>query len=202
MLSVRFSRLRVALWASLTLMAFSFFYEVAEIAGVFSLSYDPEAELTFFEGLYGLLGVVMIIVGVTTIVMWCMWLHRATKNIAEADFADFEYSPAWAVGWHFVPFANLIKPFEVMRKIWNASVGQQSTLDQSAPIINRWWISWLISGIAGNISARILFQAEAAETLYFGVVLVAISSVASFVAIPTALVMLQSITEGQSKRFG
>ncbi|MVZ97723.1 DUF4328 domain-containing protein [Sphingorhabdus sp. IMCC26285] len=201
LLHTRFERLRLILWANLSVVAVSFLFEVAELLGLFTFNTDPDAEFGLFEALYFLVGVAMIIVAIATFVLWCMWLHRAAKNVVEADFSDFDYTPAWAVGWHFVPFANLFKPFEIMRKIWNASTGASTVLDAPAPIINRWWVAWLVAGLAGNISGRIALQAESAETLYLGTVLGAISSIATFVAIPTAMLMLQTITQGQSERF-
>lgn len=201
-LAARFSRLQIALWASLTLVALTFLFEIAELAGLFTMSSDPEVELNLLDWFYALVGLLTLIVAIITIIFWCMWLHRAAKNIVEADVADFEYSPAWAVGWHFIPFANLFKPFEVMRKIWNASAGDASVLDFQAPIVNRWWAAWIISSIASNISLRIALQAESPDTLYLGTAIGAVSSVASFVAIPIALKMLEAITHGQVQRLG
>lgn len=200
-LTARFRRLRIALLASLFLAIISFFFEVAELAGHFSLNTNPEVDLSLVESLYLILGFLLVVVGITTTVLWCMWLHRAAKNIVEAEIADFEYSPAWAVGWHFVPIANLFKPFEIMRKIWNASKGEVSGLDASAPIVNRWWTAWILYSIVGNISGRIALQAENPDTLYFGTALGAFASIASFVAIPTALKMLEAITQGQAGMF-
>lgn len=202
LLHTRYERLRLVLWANLSVVAVSFLFEVSELLGVFTFNTDPDAELGLFEALYFFVGVTMIIVAIATIVLWCMWLHRAAKNVIDADFSDFDSTPAWAVGWHFIPFANLFKPFEIMRKIWNASTGASTVLDSPAPIISRWWAAWLTAGFAGNISTRIALQAESADTLYLGTVLAAISSIATFVAIPTAMLMLQTITQGQSERFG
>lgn len=202
LLHTRYERLRLVLWANLSVVAVSFLFEVSELLGAFTFNTDPDAELGLFEALYVFVGVAMIIVAIATIILWCMWLHRAAKNVIDADFSDFDSTPAWAVGWHFIPFANLFKPFEIMRKIWNASTGASTVLDSPAPIISRWWAAWLTAGFAGNISTRIALQGETADTLYLGTVLAAISSIATFVAIPTAMLMLQTITQGQSERFG
>lgn len=202
LLHIRFERLRLALWVNLAVVAVAFLFEIAELLGVFTFNTDPNPEFGLFEAIYGLVGLAMVMVSIATIVIWCMWLHRAAKNVIEADYSDFEYTPAWAVGWNFIPFANWFKPFEVMRKIWNASTGESTVLDFPVPIVTRWWIAWVIAGITGNISGRIAWQAESADTLYFGTVLGAVSSLATFVAIPTAVLMLQTITQGQSERFG
>lgn len=201
-LIARHKRLHLALWANFSIVAVSFIFEVAELSGLFTFNADPFAELTVLEITYGFVGAAMVAISVVTIILWCMWLHRAAKNVVQAGPSEFDYTPAWAVGWHFIPFANLWVPFEVMRKIWNASAGETADLYHTAPIVNRWWVAWIIAGISGNLSARIMMQAETAEGLYYGTALGAISSIATFVAIPTALLMLQKITQGQSARFG
>jgi uncharacterized BrkB/YihY/UPF0761 family membrane protein len=38
---------------------------------------------------------------------WFIWLHRAVAN-ARSLGVPTECTPGWAVGWWFVPFANLV----------------------------------------------------------------------------------------------
>jgi hypothetical protein len=176
-------------------------FEVAELLGLFAINPDPYAEVTGLEILYVVTAFALVIVAIVNIVLWCMWLHRAARNVNEAGFERFEFTPGWAVGWHFIPFANLVQPFKVMRQIWNASAADANDLDSSAPNVNLWWGTWLASGILGNASTRIALQAESPDTLYFGVVLAAVSSVAALIAIPTAMKMLRDIVDGQAARF-
>jgi Domain of unknown function (DUF4328) len=200
-LNARHRRLHVALVASLVLAIIMFAFEIAELAGAFTVSSDPDVELTAIEGLYALVAIALTIVAVTTIILWCMWLHRAARNIVDSELTAFGFTPAWAVGWHFIPFANLFKPFEVMREIWNASVGHMDALDQPEPLVTRWWATWLSSSILGNISLRLSLNAETADAIYWATAIGAVSSILSLIAIPTAMKMLTSITEGQQQRF-
>jgi hypothetical protein len=200
-LSARHARLRLALQVSLVLAALNLLYEVAELLGLYTLNADPESDLTLLDSVYLLLATATLVVAIATIILWCFWLHRAARNIVDSDATHFGFTPGWAVGWHFIPIANLFKPFEVMREIWNASVGEMNILNHPEPLVTRWWIAWIISSIAGNISFRIAMQAETAEGLYWSTVTGAVSSVASLIAIPAALTMLAAITEGQRQRF-
>lgn len=197
----RHSRLHVAMAIMLVINCVTLLFEVAELLGLFAINPDPDADLTGLEILYVVTAFALVIVAIVNIVLWCMWLHRAARNVNEAGFERFEFTPGWAVGWHFIPFANLVQPFKVMRQIWNASAADANDLDSSAPNVNLWWGTWLASGILGNASTRIALQAESPDTLYFGVVLAAVSSVAALIAIPTAMNMLRDIVDGQATRF-
>lgn len=197
----RHNRLHVAMAIMLVINCVTLLFEVAELLGLFAINPDPYADVTGLEILYVVTAFALVIVAIVNIILWCMWLHRAARNVNEAGFERFEFTPGWAVGWHFIPFANLVQPFKVMRQIWNASAADANDLDSSAPNVNLWWGTWLASGILGNASTRIALQAESPDTLYFGVVLAAVSSVAALIAIPTAMKMLRDIVDGQAARF-
>jgi len=56
---------------------------------------------------------------IATSVMFLIWLFRIYKNLDVLESQqNREFTPGWAVGWWFVPFANLVKPFQVMREAW------------------------------------------------------------------------------------
>lgn len=79
-----------------------------------------------------------------------IWLHEAAKN-AKILRPSFEHTPNWAVGWYFVPFANLYKPYEVMRDIWVASKGPTGDLFPKGDTrIALWWWARILGGIAVN----------------------------------------------------
>jgi hypothetical protein len=200
-LAARHNRLQVALKISLFFAIATFVFEIAELAGVYSPYSDPNADLSMLDWIYSALGAAFFLVSITTIVFWCMWTHRAARNVIESELTAFSFTPAWAVGWYFIPIATLFKPFQAMREIWNASVGDFDYLDRPDPLLTLWWTSWLISSILSNISLRITMNAETAETLYLATAIGAVASVASFVAIPAAIKMLAAITDGQKRRF-
>jgi Domain of unknown function (DUF4328) len=200
-LVARHNRLRIALIISLGLAVATFLFEVAELAGIFTVSADPEVEFTTFDWIYLSVATAFLVVSITTIILWCMWVHRAARNIVESGLTAFSFTPAWAVGWYFIPIATWFKPFQAMREIWNGSVGDMGDLTLPQPLLTKWWASWLVSSILSNISFRITMQAETAEALYAATAIGAAASVASFVAIPAAIKMLAAITEGQKFRF-
>lgn len=77
-----------------------------------------------------------------------MWIYRAHANLLAAGYHDLEFTPGWSVGWFFVPFANLFKPFQAMRELVNVSAGASYSFDQETPgPVKAWWACHLIANI-------------------------------------------------------
>jgi hypothetical protein len=117
-------------------------------------------------------GLSMIVVFVATVVAYLMWIHRAYANLTALGNPkeSLEYSPGWAVGGFFIPFANLVVPYRVVREIWTKSDPSiRSEQDfmfsgpQTAGIIGLWWAFWLISNVANNIFYRFAGEARTPE---------------------------------------
>ena len=129
-----------------------------------------------------------------------MWIYRAAANVVAANVAGFDFTPGWAVGWYFVPFANLVQPFLAMRQIWNASHSGGSDLDRGDPILTLWWTLWLISNITANISVQMSFRTTSAEmyeiSLYFGIA----SSILSLGLFVVGMRLVEFITTAQRDR--
>jgi Domain of unknown function (DUF4328) len=47
-----------------------------------------------------------LFIGVT----FLRWIFRASKNLHVLSSEPMAFTPGWAVGWFFIPFANLYKP--------------------------------------------------------------------------------------------
>ena len=72
------------------------------------------------------------------------WIYQAHSNFYLIDGPAKQFTPNWAVGWFFVPIANLIVPFRAMRELWQGSHRVRINSDASAPnLLWVWWISWI-----------------------------------------------------------
>jgi hypothetical protein len=80
--------------------------------------------------------------------LFLFWVFRANSNARALGARDMRYTPGWSVGWFFVPFANLVMPFKVMREIWQASSdpGNPSARPSSG-IVGWWWFTWLANTV-------------------------------------------------------
>ena len=52
-----------------------------------------------------------------TAVAFLVWVYRASENAHALGFPNLKFRPGWAVGWWFVPFANLIQPPRIMAEL-------------------------------------------------------------------------------------
>jgi hypothetical protein len=89
-----------------------------------------------------------VLVFIATVVVWCLWQHRAQRNVVELTAGGLGFTPGWAVGWWFIPLANLVKPFQAVRELWKASHGGDTWRHTSTwPVIGLWWAFWLVGNI-------------------------------------------------------
>jgi len=69
----------------------------------------------------GLIAGASLAVSVAIPVAFLMWIHRAYRNLPALGATRLDYTPAWAVGWFFVPFISMIRPYYVTAEIWRLS---------------------------------------------------------------------------------
>lgn len=88
------------------------------------------------------------VVGIGAILAWLMWQHRSQANVRALGAGDLKFTPGWAVGWWFIPFANVVQPFRAMRELWKASDPDAGAVDwkgrPSTPLLPAWWTGWLL----------------------------------------------------------
>ncbi len=100
--------------------------------------------------------VVWLVVFAVTGIVWCVWQHRAQRNAIELADGKLEFTPGWAVGWWFVPFANLVKPFQTVRELWKASHGgHNGRVVATWSVIGWWWGLWLTASVLERIIVRV-----------------------------------------------
>lgn len=153
---------------------------------------------------YGLIGIVALLhipVYVGTIVFFLIWEHRAFNNLSALRANYLEFSPGWAVGWWFIPFANLVKPFQAMRELWVESDPESDpdlaflTSKAGAPtIMGFWWAAWLLTNITSNISNKM----DGSE--FFATSLI-IASILEIVAAALLISIMLDINRRQEMRF-
>lgn len=68
-----------------------------------------------------LLAAIYLVLLLATMVTYCLWLRGASQRAHTVSGGNMGITPGWAVGWHFVPFANLVMPFRTVLEIWKVS---------------------------------------------------------------------------------
>ncbi len=126
---------------------------------------SDSADLAVSEVAQILIGLLVMVLAVALIIMICRWIFRAGWNVRHLGAKRLEISPGMAVGWYFVPFANLVMPFRAMREIWLASHDPLGWREASVPLITGWWVLWLVAGVVNNIAFRAALSAETLQQL-------------------------------------
>lgn len=88
------------------------------------------------------LGFAAGLVGLVTEVLWLIWQHRAHKILHALRIPGLRFTPGWAVGWWFVPFANFVMPYQVNAELWRATAPRGSGSWKSTRvdrILPSWW---------------------------------------------------------------
>ena len=95
-----------------------------------------------FPGLYPRpIGALAALLGLATELTWLFWQHRVTRNVW-ARGRPIKTSPGWAVGWWFIPVANLWMPAVAVYRVLRASVGRRYR--GGAWLISAWWSAYIL----------------------------------------------------------
>lgn len=199
LLGQRAKLVKILLIAGVVVIVATLAGQVAELQGAISL--DESVELTGAAALYAAVGLTDVLLTLVTIIFFSMWICRAAANIVAAGTVGFDYTPGWAVGWFFIPIANLFKPYAAMRQIWNASHGGQGDqLERPEGLLAIWWGTWLLSNIASNISVRLTFNPASPEELHTGLQIGIFAALVSLALYPAAYRLVDRITTAQRER--
>lgn len=171
--------------------------EIAELNGIVSLDHDDMGSLDILYGA-ALLGESLVLL--VTYILFGMWIYRAAANVDAAAVPGFIHTPAWAVGWYFIPVANLFKPFGAMRQIWNASHGHSGALDRGNILLTAWWAIWVVSGFVGYAAVRTGWGAATPEALANALQLEIFASTVDLALYPLAYLLVERITFAQKTR--
>lgn len=123
-----------------------------------------------FDSVFAWSGIVEGGVYLAAIVAWLAWLSRTVDNAPDLGFGRPSVSPRWAIAWWFVPFANLVKGYQIVRELYER---MRPAATWTTRAVGTWWLLFLVSGVVGNIAGR-YWLAESTDTqaeLQFGLVL-------------------------------
>ncbi|QKG54175.1 DUF4328 domain-containing protein [Hymenobacter sp. BRD67] len=104
---------------------------------------------------YSLLLIGQSVLTVTSYIVLIMWLRRAYYNLHQLPDIHPDYSDGWAAGAWFVPFINFVRPFTIMREVWNGT--QRAALGrilERPTILSWWWTIFVLRMIEGRVTAK------------------------------------------------
>lgn len=184
------------------------------LRGADDISAPYELGESVTELLYVGVALLQFVIFIATAIVFLMWLHRVYRNLPALGAAKPDTTPSWAVAYFFIPFVNLIKPFQVVREIWHESTpaaatqnkfgedfGGDSSRSGTPALVGWWWALWIIANIAGRASSRFTDTAGTIE----GMLLASWATVASdalfIIAAVLAILVVKRIDEMQEAKF-
>lgn len=200
-----FSVVLIALFGvQLGCLAIYVILSVVQIAAPDIFVLDDGSGVTVPIALIGLASLVEIPARLATIVLFLVWLYRVYGNLSPLKALNLEFSPGWAVGWWFIPFANLIKPYQAVTEAWRESdpdysedFGYLTSSVENPWIFPVWWGFWIL----GNVFARITDNVAGGDTIpdSFAYLLL-LSSIFTGVAAAAAIWIIRDTTRRQELR--
>jgi hypothetical protein len=89
--------------------------------------------------------------------LFLYWTYLSNRNAHALGARHMEFTPGWAVGWYFVPFANLWQPYKALKETFQASNPSESANWHHAEtpgFLPVWWGLWIISWFMGRAASR------------------------------------------------
>ena len=171
---------------------------------------SPESRLAATESLWIVLQAFIALfefpILILSIIFFLMWLYRGYTNLGPLRSLGSEFTPGWAIGWWFVPFVNLVKPFQVVRNLWAESDpeidpdGFNLNVQAGAPAFMLiWWITWLIANFVSNLSSGAMESKSANDVAASGYIFI-VHAAFHVTASALAIMVIRSITARQEER--
>lgn len=136
-------------------------------------------------------------------VVYLIWLYRAYQNLPALGVGKLEASPGWAVGYYFIPFLNLVRPYQTMVEIVRGSAPQTDAMNGNVrtSIVGWWWAGWILAGVLGQVSG-VIVQGDAPDLATLrvaGSLDVAMHLISLLTAI-LAIRIVHRVTSGQEEK--
>lgn len=160
---------------------------------------------TFIMGLQGLTLVSKLPVTILTAIFFLIWLHRVTKNLDALD-AVGDYSPSWAVGWWFIPFANFVVPYKVVKDVWEKSdpnIKEETDYWHSfnpGLLFGGWWAFWLLSRFVGRAADTYANKLETTDQWFVLTKIIMVFDFLSIIAGVLCILIVLGIDKRQEAR--
>lgn len=174
---------------------------VGEFYVLTQLAIDPYLEDGMMGAAFGLgiivIGPLQVLALIASFILVSLWTFRAMKNLHLSGAREASMSPGWAVGWYFIPFANLWKPYEGMLQIWRGSMSLAGQPAQVAGFVGWWWATWIVSNILSNISVQMTGFIEEGPAYDAGLLVAVAASLVAALCTVFLLQTTKAITQAQ-----
>jgi len=151
------------------------------------------------DSFVGLAENISLLVSVVAAVLFLIWTYRAMRNLHLAG-APVTIGAGWAVGWYFIPVANLWKPLQAMTEIFRASRAPQTPHSVRVGGLLGWWWGLALGAIfMALLGTTALGNAENADATAGGIVFLILADLLDLVSAFLAIRILRAVTLDQAR---
>lgn len=162
---------------------------------------EPMDEL--FVAIIGVFNLPWLMLWLVLVILYSGWIHRSYTNLVKHNVQGLRMTPAWAVGWNFMPILQLFKPFQVMKEIYLASFYAEDDSEewkhQFIPSLFLWWWLFLLIGIITFVNWFVFSQTFI--FLQLDGWLSVISAISFIISGVILLKLMKQVTDKQVSRF-
>lgn len=157
--------------------------------------YDVQVDMLPAEWLQAAGGLIGIPVYWLCIVLFCVFTFRAMRNLHLWGAPSADMAPGWAVGWYFIPVANLFKPLEGMTQIRDGAreIASQPPVEDTR--LGLWWTGWIAGTILNRVAFRVGGGWQANADVSMQSISAALSAVACALLVGAVLAILPVLRE-------
>lgn len=155
-----------------------------------------EAEIATGDLVYGLSGILEMVVYVVAAVAFLVWLFKVRANAEILSPGGHRRGRPWLIFSWVVPIVCFWFPKQIVDDIWSASSRLPSP---PRGLFNAWWAVWLIGTWVQNAAGRLLFKADELEPLAAAARFDVVGIVLALIAAVLAIGIIRKITDAQEE---
>ncbi|MCW2855074.1 MAG: hypothetical protein JWR52_689 [Marmoricola sp.] len=84
------------------------------------------------------MSIARVVLSLSTGICWAIWQFHLARSARPGELAR---DAGWHAGSWFLPFANLVMPFQNVRDLWRRFVSLRTT------IVTWWWTAFIVSAV-------------------------------------------------------
>ncbi len=160
-----------------------------------------DAQATANDTRQQFVGIAYLVVSLVSAVGFLRWFYRASVNSRGFNARGMQYAAGWTIGGFFVPFLNLVRPFQVMKEIWQISGNPLAWRKETgAVLVGWWWGLWLVGNVLGQIIMRM--PSDSLESLHSMTVVSIVSGFQGIAQHVVVLLLIKQIADRQARLVG
>lgn len=174
---------------------------------IISGEFITETEIIDTESIYGMIGVAGWILYILGMILFFTWVYRTHKNLPSLNAGGLRFKPGWSVGYFFIPFMSLFRPYQMMVEKWQASNpnvdianSESWKTSNTSPLIGCWWALFLTNGIAQWAVFRMGWGGEQLSDLLSATNMTIASDAISVGLVITSIFLVRRISQLQKTK--